>query len=308
MINLQDCYYNAAQLIAYPISEILQGIDPVRAREIEEIRLRAGRPLSVFFGGKIYFVDKLSQLSHRPDNAIIVDSPTLTKTVKNICGSSVYSHTDEIMNGFISMEGGCRAGIVGVFRQGRFGDISSVNIRIARECHGVAADLIKGYHGGSVLICGPAGCGKTTFLRSLVRGVSNGECGRPYKVSLVDTRFELAAAVGGVPACDIGVNTDVISGREKAAAIEAALRSMSPEIIAFDEIGTTQELEGVKNSLNCGAFIFTTAHISSPIRLLQRGVTKALIEGGYIDKVVFLSSVGASPYEITVKDGTLCGL
>lgn len=308
MIKLLDYYYNAVRLIAFPISEILQGIDPVMIREIEEIRLRAGRALSVCFGGKIYFVDSLSQLSYRPDNAVIIDSAMLMKTVKNICGSSVYSHTDEIMNGFISMEGGCRAGIVGVFRQGKFGDVSSVNIRIARECHGVAANLIKSYHGGSVLICGPAGCGKTTFLRSLVRGVSNGECGKPYKVSVIDTRFELAAAIGGVPACDIGVNTDVISGRDKAVAIEAALRSMSPEIIAFDEIGTIEELEGVKNSLNCGAFIFTTAHISSPARLLRRGVTKALIEEGYIDKVVFLSCVGASPYEISVKGGALCGL
>ena len=308
MINLQNSFYEAVALTAMPISEILCGIPPDTAARIEEVRLRAGRPLSVCFGGNVYFVNAASRLSTTVADAVTVEPTHLTETVKNICAGSVYSHLEEIMNGFISMKNGCRAGIVGVFRQGKFGEISSVNIRVAREFNDIAKNEIIEYCGGSLLICGPVGCGKTTFLRSLVRGVSNGECGRFYRVSLIDSRFELAAVSGGVPSLNVGVNTDVLSGREKAEAIEAALRSMSPEIIAFDEIGTEEELRGVKNSLNCGTFIFTTSHIASPEFLMKRGVTRSLIKEGYIDKVIFLGNVGAAPQKFTVREGRLCGL
>lgn len=291
-------YYSALGLIEQSVADILRGIPRDIAAKIEEIRLRAGRPLSVCFGGGIYFVDRNSGVGKNPERAVKVDGFALELTVKNICGSSVYSHTDEILNGFITMPHGNRAGIVGTFRQGKFSEISSVNIRIARECRGIAESVIKGYTGGSVLLCGPPACGKTTFLRELIRGLSAGESGRPYKISLIDSRNELAAMHGGIPQNDVGVNTDIIAGRDKADGIEAALRSMSPEIIAFDEIGTIRELDAVFSSINCGAYIITTAHIESPDKLLSRNVTKRLLEECGIGQVIFLKGVGCEPVEV----------
>ncbi len=305
---MQDGYFSALELIEKPIADILRKVSQDVAKRVEEIRLRAERPVSVCFSGKIYFVNENSYISEAPKGAVRVEKAALNSTVRNICGSSIYSHTDEIMNGFISMPHGNRAGIVGSFRQGKFCDVSSVNIRIARECRGIADTQIGQYTGGSLLICGPPGCGKTTFLRELVRGISNGECGKPYKISVIDTRNEIAAAFGGVPQLEVGVNTDVISGRDKAQGIEAALRSMSPEIIAFDEIGTLCELEAVGNSLSGGAYIITTAHIESPEKLACRSVTRRLLAEGSVDKVIFLKKVGASPVIFSVREGKICGL
>lgn len=308
MIKIINSFLSAAELIGGEISSILIKLPHSLQAEVEEIRLRAGRPLCLTAAGKIKYVSENGEVSSSGQAARTVAPEELALAVKNICGSSVYSHTEEIMNGFISMPYGCRAGIVGAFRQGRFCDVSSLNIRIARSLPFAAGEFAKSYGGGSVLICGPPACGKTTFLRSLIRAVSQGECGRAYRVSLIDTRGEIAALLDGVPTLDIGINTDVFSGRDKAEAIEAAIRSMSPEIIAFDEIGSLAELKAVKSGVNCGAYVFATAHISSAELLLKRTITRALISECGFSKAVFLSGVGLSPEIYEIRGGKLCGL
>lgn len=301
-------FYSALGLLENQISEILKRLPQYIAEKTEEIRLRAGRPLALGLNGKTVFVTNKAQTTDNFAEGFYINAEMLALTVKNICGSSVYSHTDEIQNGFITMPYGNRAGIAGSFKQGKFCDISSVNIRISHECTGVSQNFVKGYSGGSVLICGPPSSGKTTFLRDVVRGISNGECGKYYKISLIDTRNEIAAMYCGVPQNNVGVNTDVISGREKSYAIDAAVRSMSPEIIAFDEIGTTDEVNAVLNGINCGAYIITTAHIESPYKLLMRNVTRLLIEKCGIEKIIYLSVENHIPYEFYFKEGKICGL
>ncbi len=303
---MQDGYLSALEFLDKKTADILYRIENEMQKRIQEIRLRVGKPLSVISSGKIYYVSDDAALSRDFTFGVITKKEQLYECVKKITGSSVYSHLDEIQNGFISMPCGNRAGISGIFRQGKFCEASSVNIRIAHECKGVAKGIIDSYRGGSMLICGPPSSGKTTFLRDLIRGLSNGECGRNYKISVIDTRFEIAAGSGGTPQNDIGVNTDVFSGRDKAEGIEAAIRSMSPEIVAFDEIGTIGELEAVKSSMNCGVYIITTAHIGSPDELYKRNVTKSLIEDCFIDKIIFLKYAGCEPVILNTGKNELC--
>lgn len=299
-------YFSALELLDNRTAEVLQNIAPEKVCEIQEIRLRTEKPLSVSLNGKIYFVRPDSSLSNNFCEGIIVKRQQLIESVKKITGNSIYSHLDEIENGFISMPHGCRAGISGVFRQDKFCEATCVNIRIAHECRGVAKNIIEAYSGGSLLICGPPCSGKTTFLRDLIRGLSNGESGRFYKISVIDTRYEIAAYSDGISQNDIGVNTDIFWGRNKADGAEAAIRSMSPEIIAFDEIGTVRELEAVKSSMNCGVYIITTAHIANINELYKRNVTKKLIEDCSIDKIIYLKYVGCKPIILNVKDNELC--
>lgn len=298
-------FLSAAESIDSVLQKALLKIPLEKAAKITEIRIRSGAPFSVIIGGEIRFLTGNGSITKNCYEALAVSSEQVRASLRLITHNSLYSHADEIGNGFISMPLGNRAGVCGVFKQSKFADVTSINIRIAHECKGVASRFIKNYSGGSYLLCGPPASGKTTLLRDFLRGLSNGEGGRFYKVSLIDTRCEIAACFGGTPQNDVGINTDVISGRDKALGAEAAVRSMSPDILAFDEIGTEAELAAVKNSINCGTYIITTAHIGSPEELKKRNVTKELISS-VVDKVIFLPFVQAEPIEINIKNGELC--
>lgn len=297
-LSAVECTDNALRKIFLQIPE-------KTSEKITEIRFRADAPLSVIIGGEIYFLRGDGAPTKCYTEGVKVTSEQINSSVRLITHNSLYSHIDELENGFISMPHGNRAGICGIFRLGKFSEPTSINIRISHEIKGVASRFIKEYSGGSYLLCGPPASGKTTLLRDFLRGLSNGENGHFYKISLIDTRSEIAACFGGAPQNDVGVNTDVISGRDKALGAEAAVRSMSPDILAFDEIGTEQELTALENSVNCGTYIITTAHIGSVEELTKRNVTKRLI-CSVIDKVIFLPSVAAKPIEINVINGELC--
>ncbi len=291
---MQDSFFSALCLIEESVAEALKKLPDSIKINVQEIRLRANRPLSLNVGGKILFVNN-GGVSENYHGALHITSLHLKETLKKLTKGSLYSHEKEILNGFISMPMGNRAGISGTIREGRFSFVSSINIRISHECIGVANSQIQGYSGGSILICGPPASGKTTFLRDLVRGISNGESGKYYKISLIDSRGELASSFSGVPSCDIGINTDVFSGVSKHTGIEAALRSMSPEIIAFDEIGNADDLKAVQSALHSGVYIFTTVHLNSAKELESREIIANLLKRKAFEQIIFLRNPFEKP-------------
>jgi stage III sporulation protein AA len=132
-----------------------------------------------------------------------------------------------------------------------------------------------------------------------VRLLSNGENGRYYRVSVIDSRGE----IGGSGTLDLGVNTDVLNMLDKAKGTEIALRSMFPDFIAFDEIGTTAELNSVRGCFNAGVKIITTAHCSTKTELFARDVVRQIIESGAVSTVAILSkTLGAPPQIIMVGE------
>lgn len=50
----------------------------------------------------------------------------------------------------------------------------------------------------------------------------------------------------GVPQNDIGVRTDVIENISKAKGMEMLIRSMAPEVIACDEIGSKEDVLAIR--------------------------------------------------------------
>ena len=79
------------------------------------------------------------------------------------------------------------------------------------------------------------------ILRDLIRNLSNGidEKGFSGKtIGLVDERGEIAATYKGVAQNDVGIRTDIIGNVSKTKGIEMLIRSMAPDIIACDEIGS----------------------------------------------------------------------
>ena len=239
--------------------------------DIQEIRLRAGRPIVIQMGGREMFLDRNGHFSDSLSGAASVFPEELEGLLGHICHYSFYAFEDELRQGFITVKGGHRVGVAGQVVLENDGhirtikNISFINIRISHEVKGAADGVLpRMYDGGelkSALILSPPGCGKTTLLRDLIRQISDGnEFGAGLTVGVVDERSELAGSYCGVPQNDLGMRTDVLDACPKATGMLLLLRSMSPRVIAIDELGSREELEQLKSAAACGCRILATAH------------------------------------------------
>lgn len=242
--------------------EIGQKISLISHKNLQEVRMRVNRPVM------LYYSDRKSYLgSHgecEKDKAIISTASDIENIVTTLCENSVYAHTEDIKEGFITLEGGHRVGLGGraVGKRTQISnicDFSSVNIRIAREYIGCADICINNLEeDGRILntiIIAPPNAGKTTLLRDIARQLSY-----KYKVAIIDERREIASVRYGIPQFDIGLETDVLSGFSKGDGITHALRSLSPDVIVCDEIGTKEDVLSIHNILKGGCKIISTMH------------------------------------------------
>ena len=292
--GLDDVLYALPERIAKTVSKL-----PFCVKcGVYEIRLRANRPVCLTMDRNFYISQDGVVSTLMPRNPLIITREELSEVVVRLTDRSVYTRSEELCSGYISMKNGNRAGICGSFNQGVFGEVSSINIRIARSVMGAATSLYEETKGG-LLIAGGPGSGKTTILRDLIRHLSNN--GR--RVCVVDSRGEIAACERGHPKLDIGVNTDVISGVNKEKGLEIAVRTMFPQIVAFDEIANEEELKRLFEGFFSGITVIATAHIGSKEELVLRSVTAKLIENRVVAKVALLpSKIGGEIEVVSVKD------
>lgn len=113
---------------------------------------------------------------------------------------------------------------------------------------------------------------------------------KPKICGLVDERGEIAAMYKGVPQNEIGKNTDVITNISKAEGIMILIRSMSPQIIICDEIGTKDDIIAIEKATLSGTKGIFTAHCSSVKELLQNTNLKKIMENKLIQRVIILDS------------------
>lgn len=262
----------------------------INLENICEIRLRVNRPVILSEKNKEYIVE-------RSGKEYIITKEIIIRIFESICSNSVYAFADEISNGFVTIQGGHRVGISGkpLYKAGEIysiKDISGLNFRIAREIKGVADDIIPKIKENnefvSTLIISPPGLGKTTLLRDLVRQISDSG----YNVSLVDERSEVAGCFLGIPQNDIGLRTDIMDGVTKVDGIKMMVRSMRPDFIATDEIGTNEDAEAIEYAINSGVKILATAHGDKLEDLYKSNKMKEIIKHNIFRKVILINKNG----------------
>lgn len=239
---------------------------------MEEIRLRTNQPLEIVFSQGEGFLTPKGTLTTNVVEAITVTREECQYFLQRISNYSLYALEEELRRGYITIPGGHRVGMAGkvVLEDGHVAhlkEVTSFNIRIAREKKGVALPLIPLLWDGTriynTLIISPPRCGKTTILRDLSRLFSNGmpQFKMPsFKVGVVDERSEIAGCYGGVPQKDVGPKTDVLDGCPKAEGMMMLIRSMSPQILVVDEIGRDEDVKALLEAIHAGVALITTAH------------------------------------------------
>lgn len=272
----------------------------------EEIRLRSGQPVCITFRGRPLFILKNGGASSFVcADMLIATKEDLEESFLLLCRNSVFAHESELKNGYIMMKNGHRAGVGGTLNEnGVISDISSINIRISHDIRGCAKTLALEYDGGGFLIAGPPGSGKTTMLRDLIRQLSSGfPFGVYRRISVIDSRGEISGSSMGEFSNNLGENTDILMIKNKAVGTEIALRTLFPDIIAFDEIGTISELKGVAGCFHSGVSVITTVHAGSKDDLCRRNIIRQLLQMNAISKIALLNGdFSAEPTIIEAKD------
>ncbi len=289
--------------LSQSLKTILLKIDGEKLHNLEEIRLRAAKPLMVFYSHSDWFVTESGRLSADIRDSYTVVQQEILKSLELMSENSVYAFQDEIKSGYLTLRGGHRVGLSGkvVLQEGQIRnikDFNGLNIRVAKEITGCSGHIVRYIIKSSsdiynTLIIGPPQCGKTTILRDIARLLSNGDKAIDFsgqKVGIIDERSEIAACCKGVPQNNVGIRTDVMDGCPKALGMEMLLRSMSPNIIITDEIGTHGDKAAIMKVLNSGVKIIASAHGYNISELKLREELLEIIKAQVFDRYIVLST------------------
>ncbi len=262
------CAWN--ELIRILPQGMRQQIDTLGKDTLQELRLRLNKkPLLITSDGN----KTLNMTVTQSDISFVINT------------TSRYSPwaATTIANGYITASGGHRIGICGeaVMKENLCCGIrrcESLCIRVARDFPG-AASRAAGIS-GNILILGPPGSGKTTFLRDLIRVKSDSSS---CAVAVIDEREEIFPQ--GFHA---GENTDVLSGCGKVQGIQMVLRTMGPGIIAVDEITAEADCHALLEAAWCGVNVIATAHAFDLKDLFGRSVYKPIMECGIFQHFIVM--------------------
>lgn len=268
---------------------------------LEEIRVRIGWPVELIYGNHNEWLGNYDSM---------IDRQCLDEMLNYITGYSIYALDEEIKQGYITFSGGHRIGITGhatyealrdtkSTRITNIVDIGGLNIRIAHERKGCAKRIFpylrKEDSIYNTLFFSAPGVGKTTYLRDAIRILSEGESicegvtmQNGLKISVIDERSEIAACVNGKPQNDLGKRTDVLDACPKEMGMRMVLRTMSPDVIAVDEIGTEEEFALLEQMRCSGVKLLGTIHAGDMEEVMRNPMIRKSLSSGAVERFVEL--------------------
>ncbi len=264
---------------------------------INEIRIRRRAPIVIVIRNSSYFILSNGEIQSYSDEKLpIVSDDCFDSLFYALCDYSIYSNSDNLKEGYITLKNGARVGIssTAVYDDSRLisvKNIMSLNIRIPRQSLGCSRDIMNFLFLGnlhSVIVAGPPGSGKTTLLRDMAYNLSTGFNDRYSKVAIIDERNEFAGKRENEYTLMVGANCDVLTSFTKAKGIEIATRTLSPEMIVCDELSREEELESIKFGFSCGVKFLLSVHIGKKEDLYSKPIIRGLIGSNEFDYIILL--------------------
>ena len=255
------------------IAQALRALPPHKLESLEEIRTYAGGRIELVIAGK---------------TLLLAAQADMQQMLAALSAQALYSCERQMAEGYIPLPGGHRAGVCGrMIREmdgaWRMTDVTSACIRISRRIAQVSLPVrpfLLDLQGNAqrVLVLGAPGCGKTTLLRDAALWLA----GQGLHVAVADEREELFAGGGKAE------RLHVLSGMDKAHAFSMLLRSMAPQIIVSDEIGSMADAQAVEDAARCGAGLLVSAHARSMEEAARRPAIRCMLEQEAFDWYILL--------------------
>lgn len=285
---------HAGLVTIFPTS-IRPRIRKIDWERLEEIRVRIGWPVELIYDNRNEWLGNYDAM---------IDRQRLDEMLNYITGYSLYAMEEELRQGYITYEGGHRIGITGhatyETMEGNtepqiknLVDIGGLNIRIAHEKKGCAEEIVPHIRNSdsifNTIFFAAPGIGKTTYLRDMIRVLaSNHGKYAAKKICVVDERSEIAACINGKPQNDLGSRCDVLDACPKVVGMKMLLRTMSPDIIAVDELGKKEEFQILEEMRCSGVKILGTIHAGCMKELLCNPMLRTAAETGCMERFVEL--------------------